>query len=878
MASDFGSNKPVPWVAFPSQWWLYFSAAILILILGAADIGLILNLREHELGAAERSLENSSKTLAEEADRTFQSVDLVLSNLVERLDAAGVVDGESYAQLMSGEAVHRLLKEKLDGLPQLDAITLIDADGKLINFSRYWPIPEVNVADRDYFKALKADPSRKSFVSVPVKNRGDGSWTIYLARRVNGLDGRFAGLVLGAMRMQYFEDFYHSVRPGEASAISMIRDDGVLLARYPHSSVIGQTFPDTGGQRALRGGDRGTIREPSPVDGLMRIKAAARVSNFPLVILATTTEAEALGNWSSIAITLSVITGGCALAIALAAAMLGRWSKQQRVLALAREARSAAENARVAAEAELLREREKTADAANRAKSSFLAMMSHEIRTPMNAVLALTDLLLDDTLDPDKRKIVESIRDSGDTLLRILNDILDYSKLEAGQIALETLAFAPGSLGANLHSIMGRRAAAKGLYLDETADADLPEALIGDAGRIRQVLMNLVSNALKFTQRGGITIVTRCLARDADTATVEWIVTDTGIGIPPDKIANLFGDFTQADSSITRRFGGTGLGLAISKRLVEQMNGTMSVSSKEREGTSFRFSLKLPIAESLAAASREPADGEEGLVKALRALARPMRVLVAEDNPTNQFVITQLLKKLDIHMTLANDGFEAVEAASSGSYDLIFMDMQMPEMDGLEATRVIRKLGGPHESVPIVALTANAFPEDVKACYDAGMDDFVVKPIKKARLVSAIRGALAAASRREAQPHRPGSMDDAEARPVIDDDAAAGLAHDLGAETVRGMIAIFLAETRVRLQRLADPTLDAASLMREVHTLAGSARTAFAAELAGLAGGAEARLRREGGNDLPERPRFAEAFRAYEDAVKARDLVGTKAA
>lgn len=857
------------WLKSHPQWWVYASAGLLILILSLADVGVVLNLRENALRAAEKNLENTSKTLAEEADRAFQAVDIVLTNLTDRLDSAGVTDGPSYERAMSGNDTYLLLKEKLSALPQLDAITMIDPDGKLINFSRYWPIPNVNVADRDYFQALQNNPTATSFIGSPVENRGDGSWTIYLARRVNGSHGQFAGLVLGAMAMKYFEDFYHSVLPGQTSTIAMIRDDSILLARYPPSDAIGQSFSDIGGQRAaLNGGTHGTIRESSPIDGTMRIKAAARVSHYPLVIMTTMTEDEALGNWSSVALSLSLITAGCAAAIALAAMAVGRWSRQQRVLARAREEQSAAESARVAAEAELLREREQIAAAANRAKSNFLAMMSHEIRTPMNAVLALTDTLLDDTLDPEKRKIVQTIRESGDTLLRLLNDILDYSKMEAGHISLETLAFAPDALGQNMLSIMGSRAAAKGLFLKYDADADLPAAVLGDAGRIRQVLMNLVSNALKFTQTGGITIATRCVARDSDYASLEWIVTDTGIGISPQKIGALFAEFSQADSSITRRFGGTGLGLAISKRLIDQMGGDISVESAEGRGTTFRVRLKLPLSATPIEVGREHADGEERLAQALARLGRPLRVLVAEDNPTNQFVIAQLLKSFDIRVTLANDGLEAVHAASGGTHDLIFMDMQMPEMDGLEATRTIRKRGGRLTTIPIIALTANAFPEDVEACRNAGMDEFMIKPIKKAQLVDTILRTISAAIPQQAAPQK----QEAHSQCALDETALTALSDDLGADTVAEMIGIFLRETRNQLERLAAMKIDAGELLRTIHSLKGAARSACAPGLANLAAEAEARLRREGGTELPERQNLTAALAAYEAAVMTRRL------
>jgi signal transduction histidine kinase/CheY-like chemotaxis protein len=393
-----------------------------------------------------------------------------------------------------------------------------------------------------------------------------------------------------------------------------------------------------------------------------------------------------------------------------------------------------------------LMKRQAEAVAANQAKSRFLAMMSHEIRTPMNAVLALTQTLLDEKLEPKINKSIETIRDSGNNLLRILNDILDYSKLEAGQLTLENLAFSPAALTQNIASTLEPRATTKGLRLTGTGDADLPPALLGDAGRIRQVLLNLAANAMKFTETGSVTIETHCTKRSADTARIVWVVRDTGIGIAAEKIAGLFQEFTQADNSITRRFGGTGLGLAISKRIIDQMGGTITVESVEGEGTSFRFEVSFPITNALPAESQDESDVPQRLKAALQRLGRPLRVLVAEDNATNQFVVAQLLKHLDIRVDVAENGSEAVALVKSASFDMILMDMQMPEMDGLEATRTIRKLGGAFATLPIIALTANAFAEDVVACREAGMDDFVAKPINKNTLLSKI---LDATSRRD---------------------------------------------------------------------------------------------------------------------------------
>jgi PAS domain S-box-containing protein len=393
-------------------------------------------------------------------------------------------------------------------------------------------------------------------------------------------------------------------------------------------------------------------------------------------------------------------------------------------------------------DAEKSRERQHIAEQASRAKSAFLAMMSHEIRTPMNAVLGLAGALLDESLSGDQRKVVTAIRDSGDSLMRILNDILDFSKLDAGRLTFELAAFSPATLTLGAMSVFGPRAAAKGLDMHVDADPALPALLEGDAGRIRQVLHNLVSNALKFTDAGEIVIRARCVASDAEAATIMWSVSDTGIGIAAAQLGALFHEFVQADSSITRRFGGSGLGLAISRRIIEQMGGSIDVESTQGAGSTFRFRLTLKRAEASRAPAQDPRAAEVALRRRINQLGRTLRVLLAEDDPTNQFVLLRLLKGFDIRVEVVNDGAEAVRSAARLSYDLICMDMRMPEMDGLQATRLIRAAQGDARAVPIIAMTANAFAEDMKACQDAGMNGFVAKPVSKQKLVEAMLCAL----------------------------------------------------------------------------------------------------------------------------------------
>ncbi len=850
-------------------WLLYTCTCLIIAILLGADVAVSLNLREAALRNTEVNLHNIGLALAEQADRALQGVDLVLASTAEFVVAEGADNAAEFQRKMASRRVHDLLAEKLVGLPYINAVTMINTQGDLVNFSRYWPIPEVNVADRDYFKAMLGDPTLQRFVSAPVRNRGDDTWTIYLARRVPTRDGSFAGLLLGAVDLKYFEDFYHSVLPGAGSAISLIRMDGGLLVRYPPAQAIGAIFP-LGGLRALGGGTTGLLRDLSPVDGSLRIKAAQKLTNFPLFLLATQTEAAALEGWYSVALALGLVTAGCAGAILVAALAIGRWWRQEQMLGSARAERAEADRARAVAEADLARAQERHADDANRAKSGFLAMMSHEIRTPLNAVLGLTSSLLDASLTTAQREVVTAIHDSGDSLLRILNDILDYSKLDAGRMTFEAAPFSPATLTQNAISILGPRARAKGLAIVAEADATLPAGLLGDAGRIRQVLLNLVSNAVKFTDAGAVTICARCVGRDADAATIEWSVQDTGIGIAPDRIGHLFGEFVQADSSIGRRFGGSGLGLAISKRLTEQMGGTIGVKSAVGAGTTFRVRLTLPAAEAPVDAQPTEVDAPRALEAWLAALGRPLRILFAEDNPTNQFVALQILKGLPMQVDVVGDGVEAVDAASSFAYDVIFMDMRMPEMDGLAATRLIRQRGGSLARVPIVALTANAFPEDVKACFDAGMNHFVTKPVSKDVLLAAILRALSPQA--AAGPLVP-AAGEADATRAFDAAALQALAEDIGHDGVAEMLDVFQQETRMRLQRMAVPRLPAATLMREAHTLKGAAGTVCAPLLRRRAEAIEARLRAGAPIDAGDVAGLAAALQAFSDAVEASGVM-----
>jgi PAS domain S-box-containing protein len=504
------------------------------------------------------------------------------------------------------------------------------------------------------------------------------------------------------------------------------------------------------------------------------------------------------------------------------------------------------------AEAELRRAKE-AAEAVSRAKSDFLANMSHEIRTPMNGIIGMTELLSNTPLTSEQHNYLHMVQDSAASLLHLLNDFLDFSKIEAGKMFLETIDFSLRETVGQTVKTLAAAADQKGLELACHIDPELEDNLAGDPGRLRQIIVNLVGNAIKFTESGEVIIsVTRDSPTESPT-TLHFTIRDTGIGISPENQAGIFDQFAQADSSTTRRYGGTGLGLTISNQLVSMMQGRMWLESKVGTGTTFHFTAKFGIGTS---ETPSPATNSEAVLRIINKSARPvptltmerqrahdrkLRILLVEDGAINQRVATGLLESWGHDIKLAVNGKAAIDMFATDVFDMVLMDIQMPEMDGYEATAIIREQeDGSH--TPIIAMTAAAMSDDRQRCLEAGMDDYVAKPIASDELYAIIEkyasSAFPSTARRVSQQERQGKHTTSADSNEAHIDLRKAESRIVGGSSAMKEVAELLIEELPKMLEAVESsvqTADAKSLRLTAHTLKGSAEIFGASEVAAIA-------------------------------------------
>jgi signal transduction histidine kinase/FixJ family two-component response regulator len=752
--------------------------------------------RQDALSRAQRDSGNLAHIISEQTARAVADTDRILNFLAYDLGRFGA----------DGPKLVDVLKNATSGSNLLLQLSYTDARGDLIETSVDGPATKVNLADREHFLVHQQGKVSGLFISRPVFGRASGKWSIQLSRRISAPDGSFAGIMVASLDPFYFSHTFDDLDVGRHGIVAMFGRDGILRARSAlDDKNIGRDLSDTVLYRAALAAPSGFLRDTSPIDGVRRLLSFRGVAGYPLIVVAGFDETEFLAGSLGVR-RLYFGVAGAATAMLLIMALLVTW--QARVQD---QARAVAEHA-------------------NRMKSEFLATMSHEIRTPMNGVLGMLALLEGGDIAADARQQAVTARRSAEGLLVLLDDILDFSKLEAGKTIINAETFAPARIADAVVELLRPKAEQKGLAISVHMGPSVPDAVVTDPTRLRQILFNLLGNAIKFTMTGLVSVRAQRGAELPDGRfLLEFEVEDSGIGIPPEVVPTLFHHFTQADSSITRTYGGTGLGLAISKRLCGLLGGSISVSSTPGKGSVFRFSVAVGLGDAAALRCEEAADAAGVVASGVP----PLRILVVDDNAVNQQVVCGLLQRAGHSVATADSGLAAiaaVRAAEPDRFDVVLMDVQMPEMDGLTATQEIRALPPPFDAVSVIALTAHASNSSRTECLAAGMNGFVSKPVRLRPLLDEIAAVLdLPVDKADATP------DAGLADTLLDADQVAELTASLGPEAWDRIIASFAESADAEIERISVAIEGKQSPARAAHTLKGVAWNTGALLLGNLA-------------------------------------------
>ncbi|WP_284616807.1 ATP-binding protein [Aquabacterium humicola] len=692
-------------------------------------------------------------------DTAFTRIDGMLQFLAARPELQAL-DGPGCGQLIAGIAT-------VD--PLLANIGAVDLDGNLLCLSARPQAPKRNYRDAPWFAGAEAATAQgRHHLSRPYMGDVSRKLMINVVAPLRDPAGRRIGMLAAAIDLQRL-----ALGPlgtegmPEGSVVALLDGEGRVLGRDPLLPDLGERRLPARVQEASLQARDGTFRQVSNA-GVASTYAFTDLAHHGLRVGALTPDHEVAARSeqafrrSALAL---LLVAGCGLAAAVWAAR--RLSAPLQSLAASARAQAggatdvradeglpgefgtlAAEfnamlDARNAGEAS--RRAQAAAEAASQAKSTFLAHMSHEIRTPMNAILGLADLTLRTELSPRQRGYLDKLKIAADTLLELIDRVLDFSRLEAGKLELVPAPFVLYELLGRIGAMVGEAAQRQGLALQFVVAPEVPQRLVGDGPRLGQVLLNLCSNAIKFTEAGAVVVRVDCVRAEPSSAQLRFSVTDSGIGLSADEIARLFQPFVQADASTARRYGGTGLGLVISRQLVEAMGGTIEVASTPGRGSTFCFSLRLERehVEPSSTPEASGASGDAGAGAAAVAALRGRRVLLVEDNDVSRLVAAELLVEVaGMQVTMAATGEEALQALDAGGIDVVLMDVQLATMDGCETARRIRAQAR-HARLPIIAVTAHTLALDRERCLAAGMDDCLGKPFEPARLLQTLARQLA---------------------------------------------------------------------------------------------------------------------------------------
>ncbi len=680
---------------------LALGVAALLLAVGAFLAATLQVSRARVDAAAIDELQNLTLNLERYYFTRLQAADLVLQSAVQEYATSGDAAGP--------QGFTQALKRLQQRLPEAPPLRAADEAG-LVRFSD--GATPISVAGRQFFKEARRSPAL--VVGLPLRSRVSNRWVLPIARQLHHANGEFAGVVYFTLELQDFVSMLGELKVGRQGAITIFNDHQEVIVRLPQVQQMADESPRKLTApplvTALASGEPSAIyTAESSIDHIVRTTMVRRVGLYPAWVLVGLAEDEIRAPWFAelriaLIFWLALAAGG--------GVPLVMQRRRERALASVLRQLDAA---RV------------QADAASRSKSMFLANMSHEIRTPLNGVLGFAQVGFRDPATPEPaRQRFSRILQSGKVLQTLLDDVLDVSRIEAGKLLLEPLPTDVRDIAQQAIALLQDSAVAKGLALRLQVAPDVPRAVVVDPLRLQQVLINLTSNAVKFTDAGQVELRVR-IAGDK----LVFDVIDTGMGMSDGETARIFDAFEQADASVTRRHGGSGLGLTITRNLVELMGGTIAVASRQRAGSTFTVTLPL----TLAAPSDEPAAADPVAEPEPGRALDGLRLLVVEDNPINRLVIDSLLKMEGAQPDLASDGHEAIArvAEAEGSrYDLALLDVEMPGIDGYETARRLHELD---PSLPLLGQTARAMAEDLEQCLRAGMRGRVVKPIEREELV-----------------------------------------------------------------------------------------------------------------------------------------------